>query len=160
MRASISWTGEPHDLAQFRSAAPSAVYGSRVVLSDDTGRRPTTTRMMRKRSTRRRGICVTLMCGHVRHIRRVLPGRVVDPDPPNNHRSATHRSISRSCANCPSRRTLPDRPLTTVRKVSQDGGRGSRDFPSLFVVALIVRFVLFSQAANIYNKYNNELCLL
>lgn len=33
MRASISWTGEPHDLARFRSAAPSAVYGSRVAFS-------------------------------------------------------------------------------------------------------------------------------
>jgi hypothetical protein len=86
VRASISWTGEPHDLARFRSAAPSAVYGSRVAFS----RHGTTTDddddedddNEEVESTRVRWLCVTLMRDHVRHIRSgERSGRVVDPDP-------------------------------------------------------------------------------
>lgn len=94
------------------------------------------------------------MRDHVRHIRSGgRSGRVVDPDPRrlNDLTVPRHAVPYREPArNCPSRRTLPDRPLTMVHKVSQDGRRGSRDFRGLFVAALLVMSLFFSVSLEIF----------
>lgn len=111
VRAGISWTGEPHDLARFRSAAPSAVYG-----------------FSRRVPTRRDDAddveyagevsALTLMHGRIRHVcSSELARRRSWSTTLNDHRSTTRRSISRTCANCPWQTpTDTARPaLTTVR---------------------------------------------
>lgn len=116
VRASISWTGEPttwHDSALRR---PRQFTVRVAFLRHDDGDDD-------RRRSARWSVCVPLMHGHVRYIRSgELARRQSQSATLNNHRSATRRSISRTYAKCPSRRTSTtvidghcSTALTTVR---------------------------------------------
>lgn len=108
-----------------------------------TGRDGTTTRSDGDgRGTRGGSSASTLVRGrHVRHIRSgELARRRSRSATPNDHRSATRHSISRTCANCPDQPTDTDghcpTALTTVRDEPRwPPARRSGDFPAPFVAA-------------------------